>query len=163
MDKIKSPAKWTSDEQIECLKNLRQSPAAFLIGVSTATLKRNYPGDSKNPDGSYCGNKLVDEHVKKGGANPSGGQRQQSLVDSDGEISDAARKFRSEANILEMKEQLMAGDLVKAHDVRSYMSRIADAIRTLGEDLGRSPMPIAGADVQQRINDTIESVEWDLT
>jgi hypothetical protein len=146
------------------MRELSQISAAWLLGTGSAQIRDfNFPAGEDNPrnlDETYDARKLVAWFVSYGGKNNS---RQQSLVDSDGEISDAARKFRSEANILEMKEQLMAGDLVKAHDVRSYMSRIADAIRTLGEDLGRSPMPIAGADVQQRINDMIESVEWDLT
>lgn len=132
----------------------------FSVSLQTVGLWRasGMPGSPKNYDLSEI---LV--WLRTSGPWSRNNSRQQSLTDSNGEFSDAARKFRSEANILEMKEQLMAGDLVKAHDVRSYMSRIADAIRTLGEDLGRSPMPIAGADVQQRINDTIESVEWDLT
>jgi hypothetical protein len=74
----------------------------------------------------------------------------------------ALRKLRAEADLAEMKSMRMAGTLVFVADIQQNLDRLADAIRTLGEDFGRSPMPISGPDVQQKMNDMIDSLEWDV-
>jgi hypothetical protein len=85
-------------------------------------------------------------------------------IGDDGEDYDPAmRKLRAEADLAEMRVEREAGTLVRLSDIQPNLDRLADALRNLGENFRRSPMPISGNDIGDLINQTIENVEWELS
>jgi len=76
-------------------------------------------------------------------------------------IDDKARKLRAEADIKEMEAEAKAGTLVPLDMVEQTLNRMADALKQLGEDFGRMSLPISGRDAQKKVNDMLDSIEWE--
>jgi len=73
---------------------------------------------------------------------------------------DKARKLKAEADLKEMQAEREAGLLVPVDMVERTLQRVADGLRQIGEDFGRMAIPLSGRDAQKRINDMVESIEW---
>lgn len=85
-------------------------------------------------------------------------------ADSDGEnLTDKARLLRAQADLKEMEVDTMAKTLIRLSDIQPNLDRLADALRNLGDNFRRSPMPLSGNDVADRINNMIENCEWNVT
>jgi hypothetical protein len=137
-------------QQRAVMESCCQGAAAWAVGLATRTLRdKSAP---TNADGSYDISKVVAWSRDIDG-------RRQVEIDPD-DICDKARKLRAEADLKEMQAEERAGRLCPADMVEALLGRIADGLRELGEDFGRSAIPISGRDAQKKVNDMIDSIEW---
>jgi len=137
----------TATHQKAILRRLNQQAAAMLLSISPRTLRdRDVP---RNDDGTYDAVVLVARLLTE----------KQSRLPVDDE-DHATRKLRAEADIKEMEAEQRAGALVPLAMVDTTLTRVADMLRQLGEDFGRTTAPINGRDAQKRLNDAIGSLDF---
>ena len=138
----------TTTQQKAILRRLNQQAAALLLSIAPRTLRdRDVP---RNDDGTYNAIDLVAHMLAQSN----------SRIATEDESDHATRKLRAEADIKQMQAEELAGKLVPLAMVESSLTTMADMLRQLGDDFGRSPVPVSGRDVQKRFNEAIDSITW---
>jgi phage terminase Nu1 subunit (DNA packaging protein) len=73
-----------------------------------------------------------------------------------------SRKLQAEADLLEMRVERVADQLIPRDIIQHNLHQVANAIRGLGESFGRMTIPISGQEAQKRLNETLTSIQWEI-
>jgi len=126
------------------MEALTQVAAAWAIGITPRHLR---DGDApRRGDGTYSIRELVQWLLERGSDGDSG--------------NDRARKLKAEADLKVMEAEQRAGKLVSLVMVDETLQRLAAALRVLGEDFGRTSVPISGREAQKKVNAMLDSISW---
>lgn len=144
-----------SADQIAIMQSLTQQAAGWLVGMSDRNLKRlDAP---RGTDGKYNARDMCRWAANRA-AKPERAEGDEMLTtDAD---SPALERYRlARAIKAERENEIDGGRLIDLERMSARHNAMADRLRKLGDQLGRS-VSLNGRDAQQMLNDAIEELDW---
>ena len=145
--------KLRTEQQKILLASLSQGAAAWAVSLSSRQL-RDAAGVPRNEDDTYDISQLVKWLISAGYAAPG-----KSRDNDNDAIDDRARKLRGEADMIEVKVEKAAEQLIDKHETETFLLGLADSLREMSEEFGRMSQPITGKEVQRKINHFVSRIE----
>jgi hypothetical protein len=152
-------------QQIYALKELGQGAAAYILGVSSRTI-RDTPSCPRSPSGSYDAAEVVrffrDRDIAHATAQqivigPAGeSDIDDLLADLNSPALELVRKHRATLTGFQVDEA--RGNLIKREEIRSSLANLANLVRVAGERLERE----FGAPARAIIDDALHTFENEI-